>query len=143
MSFTQVELTCFSTDADISYYSSVSEVAEHITEVLRPVAAKFNLTLDAFGVNVTAGSMGRLAIKNAFQSALEPSPVTPTGSSEPFSILSGTIKAILENSDVHPSDGVVVAPMLGLGEDRIVTSQRKFLDDSPLYREHWYVISLN
>lgn len=91
------------------------EVRKHLTQVLRPVAEAFDLTLDSFGVNVTEGSRGRLTIGTAFGAVLEPSPVTPTGLSGPYAILSGTIKATLEGSEVHPSKSVVVSPMLAMG----------------------------
>ena len=89
----------------------------HLTNALRPIAVQFNLELDAFGVNVTAGSGegGRLSLRTAFGSVLDPSPVTPTGLSDPFAILSGTIKAVVGNSDIHSSKGVVVTPSLALG----------------------------
>ncbi len=95
----------------------MADVHRHLTDILHPVAVQFNLELDAFGVNVTAGSGegGRISLRTAFGSILEPSPVTPTGLSEPFAILSGTIKAVVGNSGVHPSKGVVVSPSLALG----------------------------
>lgn len=117
-------------------------VREHLTEVLRPVAAAFDLTLDAFGVQEATGSSGALSIKTAFGSFLEPSPVTPTRSSGPYAILSGTIKAVLEGSKVHPSNDVVVAPLLALGKFLINKYVRETVDDVVLDRKHRYVISL-
>lgn len=84
---------------------------------MRPIAVKFNLTLDAFGVVTTTGSGlgGLLNVSTAFTAELKPSPITPSGSSEPFTILSGTIQAVLKNSEVHPSSAAVVTPTLSLG----------------------------
>lgn len=102
-----------------TFYSSVTEIREHLTGVLRPIAADFDLTFDAFGVEVSTGSSGHLSIGTAFNTALEPSPKTPTDSSSPYEIFSGTVKAVLEGSKVHPSKDVVVSPMLVLGKSPI------------------------
>ena len=88
--------------------------ADHASTATK--AEAFNLTLDSFGVNVTTGPRGRLTIGTAFGAVLEPSPVTLTGSSGPYAILSGTIKATLEGSKVHPAKSVVVSPMLAMGK---------------------------
>jgi Gly-Xaa carboxypeptidase len=77
--------------------SSVGAVKEYDTELLRELAAEFNLTYDAFGVHVSekgAPARGTLTLSDAWNAALEPAPVTPTGpDAGAFQVLSGTIKA--------------------------------------------------
>ena len=99
----------------IAEHSSVHELQERTVKVLKPVAQRFNLTLDAFGKNVTTGSGGRLALSDAFGTALEPAPVTPTGHSPPYALLAGTIVGALHRKYGHDGPKVVVQPALALG----------------------------
>ncbi|EMD39230.1 hypothetical protein CERSUDRAFT_81981 [Gelatoporia subvermispora B] len=102
----------------IAEYSSVEDVQQHMLEVLLPIATEFNLTLDAFGRNISAGvgSAGHVTLSFAWgSSGLEPSPVTPTGLNDPFGILAGTIKATLTSAEGYDKKGVIVTPMLALG----------------------------
>ncbi|KAH7902918.1 hypothetical protein BJ138DRAFT_1120942 [Hygrophoropsis aurantiaca] len=99
-------------DEDI--YSSVAELQEHLAGVLAPVATKYDLTLNAFGHTVVTGKVGEVVLSDAFNSALEPSPVSPTKYG-PYSILGGSIKAALESSSYYNSTGVILSPSLSLG----------------------------
>ena len=93
------------------------EVQEHITDVLAPVAEAFDLTLTAFGTNVTAGSGagGHLALSDAWGTALEPAPITPTDNDGPWGILAGTIQAAIHSSKANKGKRTVVTPTLAIG----------------------------
>ena len=80
--------------------SSVAGVETHMTDVLFPIADIFNLTLNAFGTDIVAGSGdgGHLVLSRAWGSGLEPSPITPTDNDGAWGILSGTIQAAVFSS---------------------------------------------
>ncbi|RPD64385.1 carboxypeptidase S [Lentinus tigrinus ALCF2SS1-7] len=101
----------------IAEHSSVRELQKHMTDTILPIAKKYDLSVDAFGVSVSAGSGqgGRVALSDAWGTALEPSPVTPTGKDDPYQILAGTIKATIESSEGYNAKGIVVAPLLAIG----------------------------
>lgn len=101
----------------IAEHSSVRELQQHIADTILPIAKKYDLTVDAFGTSVEAGSGkgGRVALSDAWGTALEPSPVTPTGKDDPYQILAGTIKATIESSEGYNATAVVVAPLLAIG----------------------------
>ncbi|KAJ8456279.1 hypothetical protein ONZ51_g12220 [Trametes cubensis] len=101
----------------IAEHSSVTELKEHFASVVVPVAARFNLSVEAFGKNVSAGNGkgGHVVLSDAFGTGLEPSPVTPMGTDDPYQILAGTIKATIESAEGYNASGVVVAPLLQLG----------------------------
>lgn len=100
----------------MSIRSSVEEVKRHITNIVAPVVAKVNMSLVAFGQAMhESNSGGRVYLLEAFDTTLEPSPVTPIADSGPFRVLSGTIKDTLLTAERYNSTGVVVGPSLGLG----------------------------
>ncbi|THU99095.1 carboxypeptidase S [Dendrothele bispora CBS 962.96] len=105
----------------IAEHSSVTEVKNHIISTVSPIAAEYGLALSAFGENVSGPmhiqhqNQSRIILSEAFQSALEPSPVTPAVLDGPYGVLSGTIKATLESSQRYEAERVVVAPSLALG----------------------------
>lgn len=79
--------------------SSVKELQDHITSVLAPVVDSFNLSLTAFDDSVgipKSESAGEVILSDAWGNKLEPSPITPTGESGPWTLLAGTIKATVE-----------------------------------------------
>lgn len=86
--------------------------------ILKPVAIKYNLTLYAFGNEVTPGSDagGQFVLKDAFDTALEPAPTTPTIDSAQYGLLAGTINAALLDSPSYDGSQIIVVPTLGLGE---------------------------
>lgn len=100
----------------VAEHSSVRELQERTTKILKPVAERYNLTLDAFDKNVTTGGDGRLALSDAFGTALDPSPVTPTGHSPPYALLAGTIVGAVHKKFGPGGPKVVVQPALALGE---------------------------
>nr|VWO94689.1 N/A [Ganoderma boninense] len=101
----------------IAQHERVADVQVHFAGVILPVARRFNLSVDAFGehLNVDGGGGGHVRLADAFGTALEPSPVTPTGKEDPFQVLAGTIKATLESAEGFNASGAVVAPQLILG----------------------------
>ncbi|KAL1943109.1 hypothetical protein VTO73DRAFT_4780 [Trametes versicolor] len=99
----------------IAEHSSVAELKEEFTSIVLPVAARFNLSVEAFGKNVSAGSAGHIVLSDAFGTGLEPSPVTPMGKDDPYQVLAGSIKATIESASGYNASGVVVAPLLQIG----------------------------
>ena len=75
----------------------------------------FNLTYNAFGNLLHSGSGGSLTLTDAWGTALEPAPVSPTDAA-PFKLLSGTIRA---SYDTRPGlkDGkeIKIAPGIMTG----------------------------
>lgn len=94
------------------------ELQDHLLDTVQPVASRFNLSINAFGRSVGAenAAAGRLSLTDAFGTALEPAPVTPTTGSA-YRLLSGTIRNVVETSerDTYKGKSVVVAPTILLG----------------------------
>ncbi|KAG8689824.1 hypothetical protein FRC11_000339 [Ceratobasidium sp. 423] len=83
--------------------SSVSALQDAITAKLIPLVKKYNLTLTAFSrANVTSGRGGTITLSDAFNTALEPAPVTPTEGSEAaaYRLLSGVIRKTRGNKTI-------------------------------------------
>ncbi|KAH9074826.1 hypothetical protein EDB83DRAFT_2312331 [Lactarius deliciosus] len=87
-----------SPDCYAEVFSSVSAVQQRDTDILKHLAKEFNLSFTAFGSDITptgAPTAGKLTLADAWESGLEPAPVTPTDEdSAPWQLLSGTIKAV-------------------------------------------------
>jgi Gly-Xaa carboxypeptidase len=76
--------------------STVAKVQAHIVANLQTVSEGFNLSVAAFGKRLTdegVRTFGSLNISDAWHSALEPAPITPTDG-KPYQLLAGTIKAV-------------------------------------------------
>ena len=88
-----------------------------MTDVLFPIAEIFNLTLNAFGTEIVAGSGdgGQLVLSRAWGTGLEPSPITPTDNDGAWGILSGTIQAAVFSSTPNAGQIPVVTPTLATG----------------------------
>lgn len=106
----------------IAVISSVAEVKAHDTELLKGLADKFNLTYNAFGTKVTeeaegAPSSGSLTLSDAYGTALEPAPVTPTvKDAAPYQLLSGTIKATYNSHRaLTATNEIIVSPGMPSG----------------------------
>ncbi|KZT27873.1 Zn-dependent exopeptidase [Neolentinus lepideus HHB14362 ss-1] len=102
----------------IAEHSSVRELQDYFTTLLSPLAASYNLSVNAFGratSNCDDVCAGELILSDAFDNRLEVSPVTPFFGSAPARLLSGTIKATIESSEGYNASSVVVAPSFGLG----------------------------
>jgi len=99
----------------IATQSSVAEVQQRDTHILKHLAKEFNLTYTAFGsaISTDVGSTaGTLTLTDAWGTALEPAPVTPTGEdSAPWQLLSGTIKATFNgHRNLDGVDNIFVSP---------------------------------
>ncbi|KAG6374707.1 hypothetical protein JVT61DRAFT_4077 [Boletus reticuloceps] len=93
-------------------HSSPAELTDRFIDTTLPVAAKHNMTLEAFGkmVGSQGPSWGTIRLSDAFDSALIPAPVTPTTGSRPYELLSGTIRSTLQThlrKDGFPMTAVV------------------------------------
>ncbi|KAJ8586003.1 carboxypeptidase S [Rhizopogon salebrosus TDB-379] len=97
----------------IAEHSSVDEVQQHLIDILTPIALKYDLAVVAFGSNVTSGGAGQVTLTDFLDTALEPSPVTPTGYG-PWAILQASIRAAFESSPTLNSSNVVVSPSLSI-----------------------------
>ncbi|KAI0704317.1 hypothetical protein BC835DRAFT_817562 [Cytidiella melzeri] len=106
----------------IAEQSSVAELMQRFTFIMLPVAKQYNLTLHAFGSVAHSGSAGKgdIVLSDAWGTALEPAPLTPTNGDEDeesraYRLLMGTIKAALKASPKYKDRDVVVMPKLSLG----------------------------
>ncbi|THG92711.1 hypothetical protein EW026_g8286 [Hermanssonia centrifuga] len=101
----------------IAGHSSVGALKAHITTVLGPVAERFNLSFDAFGGGAGHAANGLVTLSDAFDTGLEPAPITSTSGSGPYELLSGTIINTIESSPRKAYSGkkAVVAPSISLG----------------------------
>ncbi|KAF8998623.1 carboxypeptidase S [Hymenopellis radicata] len=107
----------------ISTRSSVADTMSRDTDTLLDVAKSFDLSFTAFGGHLYSPSSpkGSLALSKAFNHSLEPAPRTPTnvgeGGSEPWELLSGTIKATFDSHrvDDDEKEDIVVSPGMPTG----------------------------
>ena len=100
--------------------SAVAAVQERDTNILKHLAKEFNLTFNAFGSDIIpkdTASAGELTLTDAWGTALEPAPVTPTGEeSAPWKLLSGTIKAAYNaHRGLEGADNIFVSPGITSG----------------------------
>ncbi|KAI9453418.1 carboxypeptidase S [Lactarius psammicola] len=109
----------------IATQSSVAAVQQRDTDVLKHLAEEFNLTFTAFGLDITpkgTPTAGKLTLTDAWESGLEPAPVTPTDEdSAPWRLLSGTIKATYNaHRGLEGADNIFVSPgVLGGNTDTV------------------------
>lgn len=92
-------------------HSSVDALKRRVTSLLTPQASKFNLSFTAFGNDITDGEIryGTLAVSDAWGTALEPAPVTPTDPDDaPYKLLSGSIKSSLLDSELFRDTNTTV-----------------------------------
>lgn len=98
----------------IATQSSISAVQQRDIHILKHLAKEFNLTFTAFGSDITLDggpTAGKLTLTDAWGTALEPAPVTPTDDSAPWRLLSGTIKATYNaHRDLEGGDNIFVSP---------------------------------
>ncbi|KAF1967688.1 carboxypeptidase S [Bimuria novae-zelandiae CBS 107.79] len=97
------ERTTFTINNRINVGSSVADILSHVARLFTPTAQKYNLTLHAFN---NATETPNSLILRASDTALEPAPTTPTGPGTPFSILSGTTRA-LYGEDLLVAPGIM------------------------------------
>ena len=95
-------------------FSSLSELINIDTELLKPIAAKFNLSFNAFGevsMDPAAQYYGSVTLSNPWNYWLEPSPISPYHGSVAFDILSGTIKSVYNtHRGLKGDDNIKVYP---------------------------------
>ncbi|KAL1747945.1 hypothetical protein HDZ31DRAFT_30902 [Schizophyllum fasciatum] len=99
--------------------SSVADTQAFDAARLKSIAAKHNLTFEAFGKPIITApdtpAYGHLNLSVAFGHALDPAPVTPTDAA-PYEFLSGTIKATYNGHRGGGEDNsIVVAPSISTG----------------------------
>ncbi|KAF5351538.1 hypothetical protein D9758_007214 [Tetrapyrgos nigripes] len=101
--------------------SSVEEVTRRDTHTIKKWVEKFNLSLNAFGEEVTDSSKayyGSVVLSDAFGN-LAPAPVTPTSGDEakPYELLSGTIRGTFAafRGQSLEERGIAVAPGMPSG----------------------------
>lgn len=90
------ELSTAVVDHRINADSSIAELQEQMIKVLTPLAKKLDLSFEAFGKNVfdSASAKGHIEMTEAFESGLEPAPISPHDISSPaWNLLSGSVKA--------------------------------------------------
>lgn len=110
------------TDAMVVWHplpiSSVAELMSHLTKLFTPFAGKYNLTIISFGQEITSSSSssGTLELSDAYDTKLEPAPITPTDTAA-FRVLSGSIQATHAKSVVPnlKKQDMIVAPYLAGG----------------------------
>ena len=100
---------------------------DHDAHLVESLAKQFNLTYYAFGTRISEEGVptsGTLTLSDAFRSAHEPAPVTPTDrNAGPYQFLSGTIKAAYNSHrSLQGSDTIVVAPGMPSGNTGVWVS---------------------
>ena len=84
------------------------------TEILKPIAAKFNLSLTSFGEVITDPSIpyyGSVVVSDPWGDALEPAPVSPYKGSVSFNVFSSTIKSVYNaHRGLKGDDNIKVYP---------------------------------
>ena len=109
--------------------SSVADVKQRDTKLLAKLAKDFNLTYTAFGESLTSGSSGTLTLTDAWGTALEPAPITPTDAT-PFKLLSGTIRSTYNaHRGFENEEQITVAPGIMTG------NTGKFIFSSSMLRQ--------
>lgn len=87
------------------------------SDLLKKLAEGFDLSYTAFGQNLVSGSSGSLTLTDAWGTALQPAPVSPTDEA-PYKLLSGTIRATYESRptvDEQAKREIKVAPGIMTG----------------------------
>ena len=105
------------------------------TDVLKDLANEFNLSFIAFGSVISPKdepTEGTLTLTNAYGTALEPAPITPSDEdSAPWQLLSGTIKATYNAQRGLEGDNVVVSPGILSGN-----TGRRISQAAPRYNDN-------
>ncbi|KAF9786338.1 carboxypeptidase S [Thelephora terrestris] len=99
--------------------ASVSEVINIDTQLVKPIAAKFNLSLTSFGEVITDPSVpsyGSIVLSDPWGNQLDPAPISPYKGSAAFDILSGTIKSAYNiHRGLSGDDNIKVYPSYMIG----------------------------
>ncbi|KAL4268882.1 peptidase M20A family protein [Pleurotus pulmonarius] len=103
----------------IATESSVAATVKRDTQLLKSLSKKFNLTYTSFGVEISerdSPSSGTLTLSDAWGTALEPAPITPTGrGAAPYTLLAGTIKSTFNSHRSLRGDNIAMSPGIMTG----------------------------
>jgi len=104
------------------------------TELIKPLAAKLNLSFTAFGEVITDPSVpssGSVALANPWGTQLEPAPTSSYKDSVAFDILSGTIKSVYNiHRGLGGDDNIKVYPTYTSGNTGKTDHHPKLSADS-------------
>ena len=118
------------------------------TELIRPLAAKLNLSFTAFGEVITdpsAPSSGSVTLFN-HSTRLEPAPISPYKDSVAFDILSGTIKSVYNtHRRLGGNDNIKVYPTYMAGNTGRTERRSRLSADSrvSIDTRHYWKLSEN
>ncbi|KAF4593099.1 hypothetical protein EYR38_008809 [Pleurotus pulmonarius] len=103
----------------IATESSVAATVKRDTQLLKSLSKTFNLTYTSFGVEISerdSPSSGTLTLSDAWGTALEPAPITPTGrGAAPYTLLAGTIKSTFNSHRSLRGDNIAMSPGIMTG----------------------------
>lgn len=105
----------------------MAEVKARFVDILSPIAEQFNLSINAFEDESLSHrneyALGELELSDAFGTALNPAPVSPTYGSGPWQLLSGSILSTLASSQRDGTKEIkaAVAPGLAIGETDVIS----------------------
>ena len=103
---------------------------EHDTKTIQHLASHFNLSVKAFGKQLTDADVpayGTLELSDAWGASLEPAPITPSSGEEAgaFRLLAGTIKSVYrEHRNATNDEIVVVSPGIMSGNTGVLQQFR-------------------
>ncbi|KAL0953579.1 hypothetical protein HGRIS_004794 [Hohenbuehelia grisea] len=109
----------------ISTESSVDATKRYYASLIAPLARKYNLTFRPFrehptSLDVTIAAVGTMMLSDAWDSALEPAPVSPTGpGAVAYQLLSGSIKGAYNSRRSLQGDNIATMPGIMSGNTGI------------------------
>ncbi|KAJ9113981.1 hypothetical protein QFC22_005799 [Naganishia vaughanmartiniae] len=98
--------------------SSVAELQDQMIQVLQPLTEQYELSFHAFGNKVSElkDARGTLTLAEAYHSALEPAPISPsTTDSVAWNLLSGSAKDTWTSRKGADHTDLIFVPGLGIG----------------------------
>lgn len=99
-------------------HSSIAATQKRDTDLLIPLAERFNLSFTAFGSLISEADVPAYGTLTLTGGGIDPAPVSPIDA-EPFKVLSGSIRAAYNThrgiKDAGPEDGLIVSPGITTG----------------------------
>ncbi|KAJ9120378.1 hypothetical protein QFC24_005335 [Naganishia onofrii] len=98
--------------------SSVAELQDQMIQVLQPLTEQYELSFNAFGNKISElkDARGTLTLAEAYHSALEPAPISPsTTDSFAWNLLSGSAKDTWTSRKGADHTDLIMVPGLGIG----------------------------
>ncbi|GHJ90046.1 hypothetical protein NliqN6_6448 [Naganishia liquefaciens] len=98
--------------------SSVAELQDQMIDVLQPLTEAYGLSFNAFGKEVSSvkDARGTLTLAEAFNSALEPAPISPSDTdSAAWNLLSGSAKSTWSTRKDADHTDLIMVPGLAIG----------------------------